>query len=258
MDTFSYQRTLPSCTLNRALVLEIEKKLLFGIPRLLQKLLRSVLQGLGLNDHKKLENYQVLIETSQKTRTLKSVQELATPYFENRTKQVVITYKLGAPKIITIEILFAENILPRISLTTQSPQIEKLFPTIADGVCASILNYRNRHKLLHNLFIQSALVLCVPTLVMAYGLYSGIDLVLLSASMGWLCILSLGMINALPLIFPWVTFETERRFQINRLPLLVKFSFMSFALGCYIALVLLLMPQTGGPTEIVLAGVVGF
>ncbi len=258
MKTFSFQRELPSCTLNRSLILEIEKKLLFGIPRLLQKLLRIVLQGLGLNDHKKLESYQVIVTTKQTTRNLQSAREMSTPYFENKTKKVAITYKLGAPKIIAIEILFTENDRPKISMTTQSPQIETLFPVIADGVSASIIGYRNRHTMMHNMFVQAALVLCVPALVMVYGLYSGIDLFLLAASMGWLCILLLGLTNALPHIFPWVTFETRRRFQLNRLPLLLKFSVITFALGCYIAFVLLLMPHTTGPTEIVLAGVVDF
>jgi len=35
METYSYQRILPSCTLNRTLLVEIEKRLLFDSPKIL-------------------------------------------------------------------------------------------------------------------------------------------------------------------------------------------------------------------------------
>jgi hypothetical protein len=257
MENYSYHRILPSCTLNRALLAEIEKRLLFGIPKLMQQGLRKVLQGLGLEDHKKLEKYLVIVEASKETHTLKCAKELTNSYFEPRTKQVSVVYKLGAPRIITIEIIFPQNDRPRINMTTQSPQIEKMLPKIADGLCTSIVTYGNRHKILHNTFVQSALLLTVPALVMTYGLYSGIDFFMLYTSMGWLCLLSLGLIKSLPHLFPWVTFETQRRFQLSRLPLLAKFSLLTVAIGCYIGLVLLSMPRTSGPATVMLAGFVG-
>lgn len=257
METYRYQRILPSCTLNRALLVEIEKRLLLGIPKLMQQGLRKILQGLGLEDHKKLEKYLVIVEASKGTNTLKYAKEMSSPYFEPRTRQVSVVYKLGAPRIITIEIIFPHNGHPRINMTTQSPQVEKVLSKIADELCAIIARYGNRHKVLHNSFVQSAMLLAVPTMVMTYGLYSGIDLFLLYTSMGWLCLLSLGLINSLPHMFPWVTFETQRRFQLSRLPLLAKFSLLAVAICCYIGLVLLGIPRASGPATAMLAGLVG-
>ena len=257
METYSYQKTLPSCTLNRALLAEIEKRLMFGIPKLMRQGLAKVLQGLGLKDHKKLENYQIIVETVKESRTLQSAKQMPAPYFDRRTRQVSILYKLGAPRILTIEITFPQNARPKITMTTQSHQVEKLLPRIADGLCASIKNYGNRHKLLHNSFVQALLLLAVPLIMMSYGLYSGIDFFLLYSSMGWLCLLSLGIVKSLPHMFPWVTFETQSRFQLERLPLLVKFSLLFVSVGCYISLVLLNMPRTNGPGSVLLAGLVG-
>ena len=257
METYSYQKTLPCCTLNKSLLAEIEKRLLYGIPKLLQPLLAKVVQGLGLKDHKKLEKYQIVVEARQGARTLPSAQQLSTSYFESRTRQVSIVYTLGAPKIICVEISFPQNARPCIKMTTQSPQIEKLLAGIAEGLCLSIPRYANRHKLLHNSFVQALLLLTVPALVMGYGCYSGIDFFLLYTSMGWLCLLSLGLVKALPLMFPWVTFESKSRFQLNRLPLLAKFSLLSVCVGCYISLVLLSLPRASAPITVMLAGIIG-
>jgi hypothetical protein len=257
METYSYHRKLPSCLLNRSLLVEIEKKLLFGIPKIMQHGLRKTLQGLGLENHKKLENYSIIVETKKETRTLKCAKELSNSYFEPRTGQVSVVYKLGAPRIITIEIIFQKNNRPLINMTTQSPQVEKMLAKIADGLCASIATYGNYHRILHNSFVQSVMLLTLPTMVMTYGFYRGLDFFLLYTSMGWLCLLSLGLIKSLPHIFPWVTFEAQHRFQLSRLPLLAKVSLLTVAVGCYIGLVLLVLPRASEPNLVMLAGFVG-
>jgi hypothetical protein len=257
METFTYQRILPSCTLNRSLLAEIEKRLLFGVPRLLHHGLKRVLQGLGIDDHRKLENYEVIIDTGKGPRTLKSAGELAFSYFEPGTRQVNVVYRLGAPKMITVEIVFSQNGRSQIDLSTHSPQIGKILPRIAEGVCAAIQLYGNRHRVFHNSFVQTGLLFATPALVMAYGFYREVDFFLLYACMGWLCLLSLGVIMSLPRMFPWVTFESRHRFQLRRLPLLARFALLTVAIGCYIGLVLLSVPSTDGQGAFLLAGVVG-
>jgi hypothetical protein len=223
METYTYQKTLPSCTLNRSLLADIEKRLLIGIPKLLANGLRNVLQGLGLKDHHKLESYQVVIDARDTTRTIQSSRELDASWFEPGTRQVSIQYTLGAPRIIAVEIVFSQSGRATIAMATQSPQI------------------------------QSCLMLTVPALVMLYGLFSGVDLMLLYASMGWLCLLSLGMTMLLPRLFPWVTFEMQGRFQLSRLPLLAKVSMLSIAIACYIGLIMLNLPHTSQPPVIMFA-----
>lgn len=257
METFSYQRSLPSCTLQKALLVQIEKQLLFGIPVHIQPVLRKTLLGLGLEDHKKLERYMITVETKKETRNYACAKDLPLPYFERQPKKVKIEYTLGAAKFIKVNIIFSINGYAMVYMTSQSPQVEKVLPKIADGICKSIVTYGNRHKILHSSFVQSLLLLTIPCAVIAYGFYNKIDVFLLCSSMGWLYLLLLGLVKSLPQLFPIVTFQTKYRLKLNRIPLLAKVSLLSVAVACYIALVLLNLPRAEGSGTIMLASLFG-
>lgn len=243
METFTYHQELPSCVLNRELLSGLEKRLLLGVPRLLHQGLQKVLKGLGLSSHKKLENYRIVLNAGEDSRSFRGTEEMQNSYFERKTSQVRLEYSLGAPKILVVEIVFPRQGLPSITLSTQSPQMEKLLPKIADNLCDVVRLNGNRHKLMHNPFIQSLALFSLPVAVMAYGLWRDVDLFLLYASMGWLCLISLGLTMALPRLFPWVTFESKRRFQWHRLSLLARFALLIVSAACYISLILLKLPQ---------------
>lgn len=257
METFSYQRALPSCTLQKALLVQIEKQLRLGIPRLIQKGLRKTLLGLGLEDHKQLEHYLITVESKKEIRNYACARELPLPYFERQPKKVKIEYDLGAAKFIKVNIIFSINDYARVYMTSQSPQVGKMLSKIADGLCASIIAYGNRHRVMHSSLVQSLFLLAVPFAVMAYGLYSEIDIFLLYSSMGWLCLLLLGLVRTLPQMFPLVTFETKHRLKLNRIPLLAKFSLLTVAAACYIALVLMNMPRAQSSGPMMMAGLFG-
>lgn len=242
METYTYAQVLPSCTLNRELLSGLEKRLLHGIPQMLQKGLQKILQGLGLDSHKKLESYQIVISVGQEARTFACSNDLQNSYFDSGVEQVRVEYSLGAPRILKVELVFPKGGQSTIKLTTQSPQMEKLLPKIADGLCNVIEMYGNRHKVLHSYFIQAAVLFSMPAAVMAYGFINKLDMFLLYSSMGWLCLISLGFTMALPHIFPWVTFESQKRFQWSRLPLLMRFSLLIYSACCYVGLVLLNLP----------------
>jgi len=242
METFTYAQTLPSCTLNRELLSGLEKRLLYGIPQLLHKGLQKILQGLGLDNHKKLEKYRIVLNAGQEARTYSCTNEMNDSFFEPGIKQVQIEYSLGAPRILSVELLFPKDKQSTLKLTTQSPQLEKLLPKIAEGLITVIEMYGNRHKLLHSYLIQALVLFSMPVAVMTYGYMNHLDMFLLYSSLGWLCLISLGFTMALPHIFPWVTFESRRRFQWSRLPLLVRFSILVYSACCYVGLVLLNLP----------------
>lgn len=243
METYTYAQVMPSCTLNRELLSGLEKRLLHGIPQMLQKGLQKILQGLGLDSHKKLENYQIIVNVGQEARTFACSNDLQNSYFEPGIKQVRVEYSLGAPRILAVELVFPKDEQAMIKLKTQSPQMEALLPKIADGLCRVIEMYGNRHKVLHSYFIQAAVLFSLPVAVMTYGLIQGLDMFLLYSSMGWLCLISLGFTMALPHVFPWVTFESQRRFQWSRLPLLMRFSLLIYSACCYVGLVLMNLPM---------------
>lgn len=242
METYTYAQSLPSCTLNRELLSGLEKRLLQGIPQMLHKGLRKILEGLGLDSHKKLEHYQIVVNVGKEARSFASTGDLQSDCLEGGIEQVRVEYSLGAPRILAVELVFPKNSQATLKLTTQSPQLEKLLPKIADGLSTVIEMYGNRHKMLHSHVIQTLVLFSMPAAVMAYGIINGLDMFLLFSSMGWLCLISLGFTMALPHIFPWVTFETRKRFQWNRLPLLVRFSILVYSACCYVGLVLLNLP----------------
>ena len=257
METFSYQRVLPSCTLHRSLLVAIEKKLLLGLPVIMQDELRKITKGLGLEDHKKLEQYMVTVESKKKNVNYKCAKDLPSPYFERQPRQVKVEYVLCASKFISVEIIFSINERPRIDITTQSALVQKKMSKVADLLCESIAAYGNRHRVMHSPFVQSLLLLTIPLIVMVYGIYSEIDAFFLYSSMGWLCLLSLGLVKSLPQLFPWVTFETKRRFKLNRIPLLAKVSLLSVVVACYVALILLYSPRANSSDAVMLASLFG-
>lgn len=242
METYTYAQVLPSCTLNRELLSGLEKRLLHGIPQMLHKGLMKILEGLGLDSHKKLEHYQIVVSVGQEARTFSCSDDLQSSCFESDINQVQVEYSLGAPRILKVELVFPKDGQANLKLTTQSPQMQKVLPKIAEALSSVIDMYGNRHKVLHSYFIQVLVLFSLPVAVMVYGMVNQLDMFLLFSSMGWLCLISFGFTMALPHIFPWVTFETRKRFQWNRLPLLVRFSILVYSACCYVGLVLLNLP----------------
>lgn len=242
METYTYDQVLPSCTLNRELLSGLEKRLLQGIPQMLHKGLQKILKGLGLESHKKLEHYQIVINVGQEAKTFSCSNDLQNSYFEPGIKQVKVEYSLGAPRILKVELVFPKSGHASLKLTTQSPQMQNMLPKIADGLSTVIEMYGNRHKMLHSSTIQALVLFSMPAAVMSYGIINGLDMFLLFSSMGWLCLISLGFTMALPHIFPWVTFESRKSFQWSRLPLLVRFSILVYSACCYVGLVLMNLP----------------
>ena len=257
MEVFNYQRALPSCTLHKALLGQIEKQLLYGIPKHIHAVLQKTLSGLGLEDHKRLEHYMINVETKKATRNYACAKELPLPYFERQPKKVKIEYDLGASKFIRVIIIFSLDDYPRLYMSSQSQLVKKMFPKIADGLCKSIVTYGNRHKVLHNSCVQAILLLAIPFALLDYGLYKEVDAFLLCSSMGWLCLLLLALVKSLPQLFPLVTFETKHRLKLNRIPLLAKVALLSVAVACYIALVLMNIPRAENSGTIMLASLFG-
>ncbi|MBW2504100.1 MAG: hypothetical protein JRE16_05965 [Deltaproteobacteria bacterium] len=257
MESRSHRRYLSSCTLNKSLLTNLERRLLHGVPKQLDQALRKILSGLGLDSYKKLERYQIIVEKGKKSQVLSGVGDLPKADLEPGTHRVRLIYRLGAPKIITVDILFAQNEQPWIELTTQSPHVEKILPYIAEGVVELVASHGTRHRIAQSRAIQAVMLFSVPGAVMAYGLWRGVDMFLLYSSMGWLCLLLLGVSLSLPRVFPWVTFQTQRRFPWKRLPPVASIVVLTLAIVCYIGLVLLHVPPAEESPVVMLASLMG-
>jgi hypothetical protein len=251
MGTYTYQRTLPSCMLSAGTLTELERRLCNGIPRLLNKDLTRIMKGLGVPDPSSLQKFSIGIDGKASSHTLDHASELTNGAFCSGTRRVEIYYRLAAPNLIEIEMTFPEKGRPYVRITSRSPQVQKHFRRIADGLSMAIRLYGNRNRLLHNQAIQSVVMLSIPAIFAIYGHWMGIDPFSLYTSMGWLCLLACGVTMTLPRLFPWVDFETKRRFQFTRLPLLASISITLVALACYMTLVFYGLPRAISPYLVV-------
>lgn len=247
MDSFSNRYVLPSCNLNASTLAELQKRLCNGIPKLLQKDVARIMRGLNLQKIDTLQKFAITVEEKTTTRTLSDARELSDGLFQPGTRRVTVSYRLAAPNLISIDLVFADQGQPYLEITTKSPQVQKHFDLIHDGLVAAIDLYGNRNRLMHNNLLQGFIMLSIPGLVAAYGYLVGIDPFFLYASMGWLCLLACGTTMALPRLFPWVEFATRQRFRLGRLPLLASVSVTLVALACYVSLILYELPRITTP-----------
>lgn len=244
MEQFSRLQIIPSCTLSKSLLVNLEKRVHHKIPHVLEKMLTKLTMGLGLQSYEKLESFRVIIEEKKKKKIFTSATDLTDNHFKASVKQVRVTYRLAAPKILFLEIVFSRKGHSYIRLESQSPQIEDHFSQLLDNLCGAIDGYANLHRLLHNRLIRIISLLVLPAACTIYGLFAGIDLVALLFSMGWLCLLSLGVFQSLQSLYPWVTFKSKSLIELHRLPMLASLAVWVVAVGLYLTMVMTNLPYT--------------
>ena len=243
MDQFSRLHHIPSCTLNKSLLVDLEKKIHHNVPKILNKLLFKLTGGLGLSGHEKLESYRVVVEEKKKKSILESARKLPANHFKSRVKQVRLTYRLAAPRILFLEIVFSRNGHSYIRMESQSQHVENSFPQILDTLCGTIEGYANYHKYLHNRLLQALFVLILPLASVVYGYFAGLSMTPLLFSMGWLCLLSLGIVRSLQYLYPWVTFQSKSLVEIHRFPMLASLAILVVVIGFYLTLVVNNLPS---------------
>jgi len=244
METYTYRQTLPSCRLTAGTLTELEKRLCNGIPRLMKSELDRIMRGLKLTDYASLQKFSISIEERSAEQNLQHAWELQDNLFKPGTRRVVLSYRLAAPHLVQVEMVFADQERPYLEIITRSPQVHKLCPRIFDGLVGAIELYGNRYKLLHNFGVQALTMLSVPLLFGLYGYLDGIDPFFLYSSLGWLCLLAYATTTMLPRLFPWVSFANRQRLELERVPLLAMLSVNLVALACYITMVFYELPRT--------------
>ena len=121
--------------------------------------------------------------------------------------------------------------------------MENSFRQILDTLCGTIEGYANYHKFLHNRLLQTLFVLVLPLASAVYGYFAGLEMTPLLFSLGWLCLLSLGIVRSLQFLYPWVTFQSKSIVEIHRLPMLASLAVLVVVIGFYLTVVVNNLPS---------------
>ena len=98
MKKLNQRTTLPSCTVDKKLINQLESYLIAHVPRLLKK---DLTQQMGLYDLKSpasLRNYSLSITAGDNSIQLNSIKQFKPELFEPKTSKIILQLKLGRPE----------------------------------------------------------------------------------------------------------------------------------------------------------------
>jgi len=234
MDLLEYP--LPSCRVNKGLIVKLENYLLMQIPALLRKELAGMMEALDLKSPASLKKYTLSLQDRSGGRELGSIAELPDKFFPPSLRKISLHLKIGRPEILSVTVTFAAGARPRLELATMSRQVRKDCPRIAANVSGIIKSWSTRNWIFHSRLVQVLLAAVVPAAFAGYGWLKGIDPFFLFSSQGWLLLLAGTQSLTLPRLFPLVSFQTPRHFNPGKLLLLLLLALNLAAISGYVGL----------------------
>lgn len=233
MKKLSRRTTLPSCTVDKKLINQLENYLLSHVPRLLKK---DLTQQMGLYDLKNpasLRNYNLNITEDKNSIQLDSIKKFKPELFESKTSQILMQINYGRPEIISITIIFPGNGIPTLRISTISESVKQVCPKISEQILTLFDSWKNKNSLFSKTWFR-ALTLLVPAgIVTAVGAWLGGNIYFLVTSQGWVLILSAILAFNLFRLFPLVTFRTKRKFSLKKISALLFFGLTTAVIIVY-------------------------
>lgn len=233
MKKLNHRTILPSCTVDKKLINQLESYLLSHIPRLLKK---DLSQQMGLYDLKNpatLRTYSLNISEAKNTTQLESIKKFKPEQFEPTTSQIVMQLKLGRPEIIDVSIIFPGNGTPCLRISTISETVKHICPRIAEQVLSLFDSWKNRNSLVSKTWFRALTLLVPSALITGTGAFLGGDLYYLVAAQGWILILSAILAFNLFRLFPLVSFRTRRHFDPKKLSAMLFFGLTMIVIAVY-------------------------
>lgn len=227
---------LPSCRVNKGLIVKLENYLLMQIPALLKKELAGMMEVLDLKNPASLKKYTVSMQDRSGGRELASIAEFSDRFFPPSLRKITLNLKIGRPEILAVTVIFAAGAKPRLELATMSRQVRKDCPRIAANVSGIIQSWSTRNWIFHSRTAQALLTAVIPAAFAGYGWLKGIDPFFLFSSQGWLLLLAGTLSLTLPRLFPLVSFHTPRHFNPGKLLLLLLLALNLAAISGYVGL----------------------
>lgn len=236
METHLLEYPLPSCRVNKGLIVKLENYLLMQIPALLKKDIAGMMEALDLKSSASLKKYSVSLHDRSGSRELDSISALSDASFPPSLRRITLSFAIGRPEILAVTVTFAAGARPVLELATMSRQVKKDCPRIAAGMSGIVRSWGNRNGIFHSRPAQAVLAVIIPAAVVGYGSLKGIEPFFLFSAQGWLLLLA-GMLSlVLPRLFPLVTFQTRRRIDFKKLAFLGLLALNLAAISAYVGL----------------------
>jgi len=225
---------LPSCTVDKRLITQLETYFNTRIPTYLKKDLTQMMDLYDLKNPASLRTYTLSIAEGKEVVQLEAIKQYREKSFDPKIKGIKMHLKVGRPEAIDIQIVFNRYTAPYLEIATVSENVKKIISKISDQVLSIFESWSNKNHMVSTSWFRSILVLTPLALVTGAGVWFGANPFFLGSSLGWLLILSALLAFNLYRIFPLVSFKTRKHVALKRLGALAMLTFNLSLIGFYI------------------------
>lgn len=234
MKKLTQRIPLPSCTVDKRLISQLETYFNTRIPAFLKKDLTQMMHLYDLKNPASLRTYNLILVEGKETIQLESIKQYREEQFNPKIKELKMHLKVGRPEAIDLQIVFNRFSSPYLEISTVSENVKKIIGKIGDQIQSILESWSNKNHIVSTSWFRSILVLAPLAIVTGLGLWLGADPFFLGASLGWLLILSALLAFNLYRLFPLVSFKTRKHVALKRLGALVLLTVNLSLLGLYI------------------------
>ncbi len=225
---------LPSCTVDKRLITQLETYFNTRIPALLKKDLTQMMDLYDLKNPASLRTYTLTIVEGKEASQFESIKQYKEENFDPKIKELRMHLKVGRPEAIDLQIVFSRYASPYLEISTVSENVKKNVARLGDQIKSIFESWSNKNHIVSTSWFRSLLVLAPLAIVTGAGLLLGADPFFLGASLGWLLILCALLAFNLYRVFPLVSFKTRKHVAIKRLGALVMLTLNLSFIGFYI------------------------
>jgi len=234
MKKLTKRITLPSCTVDKALIAQLETYFNTRISTFLKKDLTQMMNLYDLKNPASLRTYTLTIAEGKEVTQIESIKQYREASFDPKIKGIKMHLKVGRPEAIDLQIVFNRFSAPYIEVATVSENVKKIIPRITEQILSVFESWSNKNHLVSTSGFRSVLVLAPLAIVTGVGLWLKADPFFLGASLGWLLILSALLAFNLYRLFPEVSFKTRKHVALKRIGALVMLTLNLSLIGFYI------------------------
>ena len=234
MKKLTKRLPLPSCTVDKRLITQLEAYFNTRIPAFLKKDLTQMMHLYDMKNPASLRTYTLTIAEGKEVLQFDSIKQYRDESFSPKIRGIKMHLKVGRPEAIDLQIVFNRFTEPYLEITTVSENVKKIYTKIGEQLVSIFESWSNKNHIVSTSWFRSILVLAPLAAATACGLWLGADPFFLGASLGWLLILNALLAFNLYRVFPLVSFKTKKHVALKRLGALVLLTCNLSLIGFYI------------------------
>ena len=219
MATYTTERNLPACRVEKRLLAELEEYILRRAGEL------------GAN-----ESYEVTIKDATGEEELPTITEFRTAYFPSTTKEISLSYGLPITRALHVSLVFAlgRNWTANLRVSYSDTAPREIVTGIATEILSIIGNYRTLYYLFHPgvamTLVLLSIVTILATVALALASGKGEAEMLLGKQLLLLLASTLFLYLLLGRLLPYSMFETRRNESVAKWGNWLLFGFLGFVL----------------------------